>query len=136
MTIGIRYALMMDDVRDEVNGKQTFVGIYNESMTVQSLPAQLSKLCFVIVATEIPDRQESASFELRSPTGRVINASHGPTFEEALQSNEDNLPLTMVFSYSPLRLDELGEYSFVYIGGKEEQVLYSFNLTKPVTIQS
>lgn len=66
------YALLMDDVRREDNGKLIFIGVYTGSMVVQSYPVSLA-LSFYINGTY--EGHGTTSLELRmrlQPEGLVL----------------------------------------------------------------
>lgn len=44
------YATYCDDVRLEINGKTSLIGVYADAMYVHSFPASLMKLCIVVNA--------------------------------------------------------------------------------------
>ncbi|TBW07883.1 hypothetical protein E0E52_10525 [Azotobacter chroococcum] len=44
------YSLFCDDVRHEINGKTSQIGIYQGSMYLATFPAHLPKLCIIISA--------------------------------------------------------------------------------------
>lgn len=46
--VHVRYC---DDIRHEIGGKTTLVGLYNSSMVLPSVPATVSKLCVVVTIT-------------------------------------------------------------------------------------
>lgn len=53
------HAIYCDDIREEVGGKSTHVGVYHGSLLVQSFPVTLPKLCVVLnvvlPADNLPD---------------------------------------------------------------------------------
>lgn len=136
MSLDVKYVLMADDLRDEITGKQTLVGVYNDSMNTDQLPAQLSQLVFRLTLNTVPSGKDSISFELRSPTGRVVQSLSGPLFSETFQSVEPDATAQVVMNFSPLRLDEVGEYSLVHTGGAEDQTVYSFTLNKTKALKT
>ncbi|WP_282372937.1 DUF6941 family protein [Pseudomonas sp. PS02290] len=57
-------SIFCDDVRHEVNGKVSFMGVYQGAMFCASFPAQLIKLCVSIsVTTPIDEPFESVIFK-------------------------------------------------------------------------
>ncbi|MBI3439005.1 MAG: hypothetical protein HY054_10255 [Proteobacteria bacterium] len=43
------YTLFCDDVREEITGKYSLIGVYRQDLIIQgTLPAKLSKLCLVV----------------------------------------------------------------------------------------
>lgn len=61
MTQGYGTTLFCDDIRDEVNGKKTFVGVYSDRMLVDSdFPVIIPTLGFYIQLLEELDNAEGA----------------------------------------------------------------------------
>ena len=59
------YAVFCDDIRQEINGKITMVGIYTDRLLVSSVPTVLPKLCLALsIATD-----KEKMFEEISVTG-------------------------------------------------------------------
>ncbi|MBI6975106.1 DUF6941 family protein [Pseudomonas lactis] len=59
------YSVFCDDIRQEINGKITMVGIYTNRLLVTSVPTVLPKLCLALsIATD-----KSSMFEEISVTG-------------------------------------------------------------------
>jgi hypothetical protein len=56
----LMWTIVCDDVRREVGGKLSYMGIYSGSVVVPGFPAKLAKLCFVLSlrvdATEPPKK--------------------------------------------------------------------------------
>ena len=56
------HAFFCDDVRNEIGGKTSFIGVYSDKMLASSLPGTVPKLCVVIsLHTAIDQRFESIS---------------------------------------------------------------------------
>lgn len=57
-------SIFCDDVRQEVNGKVSYMGVYHNAMFCASFPAQLIKLCINIsITTPISEPFKSLSFK-------------------------------------------------------------------------
>jgi len=62
------YVIFCDDIRHELNGKETFVGTYKSVMFINgTLPTTLPKLCMVIVYREEPDSLEPSTVKVFMP---------------------------------------------------------------------
>ena len=58
------YSTICDDVRHEVNGKMSYMGVYQGNMLCQAFPMQLPKLCVgITVVTPIDSPFESLNFK-------------------------------------------------------------------------
>ncbi|WLG72198.1 DUF6941 family protein [Pseudomonas simiae] len=56
------YAVFCDDIRQEINGKITMVGIYTDRLFVSSVPTVLPKLCLALaIATDKTNMFEDVS---------------------------------------------------------------------------
>lgn len=73
------HALYCDDVRMEVGGKVTFVGVYQSELCIQSDgPASLSKLC-VVVTAQTPKEKPFNNLSLKLlKDGEVLQAMEVP----------------------------------------------------------
>lgn len=49
------HTIFCDDIREEVSGKITLVGVYAAAMYVQEIPSTLPQLCASLVIREKPD---------------------------------------------------------------------------------
>lgn len=49
-------SIYCDDVREEVGGKRSFIGVYAGQLIVQSAPAVLPKLCVIVIISTPIDR--------------------------------------------------------------------------------
>ena len=68
----IKDILVCDEVRDEVNGKKIFIGVYGDDIIVNALPAQLSHLAFVIAVEGLSKGQTPLEFIFESVTGKEL----------------------------------------------------------------
>lgn len=109
--------LFCDDIRREMGGKLSFMGIYSEGLLVPTFPVTLPKLClFVKIVT--PAEEPFRSLNLRvlrdAETMREIafdeeqlaaisDSTEGMT-EEQRQGRVHSAQATLIFS--PLRFDE------------------------------
>ena len=109
--------IFCDDIRQEVGGKVTYVGVYNWQMYLSSFPATLSKLCIavrVVSPFEKPlkklslrilrDTEVLAEGELdQDQLSNIIEASDGVPEDE----RKDRVALLqMFFVFSPFQIDE------------------------------
>lgn len=107
-----------DDIRQEVNGKLSFIGVYANDMLVNKFPIVVSKLC-VSVKTLAP-----ASDPINSMTVRILKddellqeivvgedqiaaSLQKPEEELAIQDEENRVQLTQfLLTFSPLQFVE------------------------------
>lgn len=71
--------LFCDDIREEVSGKMTLVGVYGPNLLVQSFPAKIPKLC-LHMRLVLPEQFqfEKASFSIFKGTERIAAAEVPP----------------------------------------------------------
>jgi len=62
------YTLMCDDIRQEVGGKTSLMGLYEAHIVVPQIPTALPKLCFFTRFSRM-DGQFKFGFSIVSPTG-------------------------------------------------------------------
>lgn len=115
-----RYAhsVFCDDIRQEVGGKLTLVGVYSGALLVPTFPTVLPKLCIVLDIVTPADKpfQQLKVRVLRDDEtladGDVHIADLSPGNAEALDglvADGDRLQSVMVhFVFSPLKLDKPG----------------------------
>lgn len=79
------YSLFCDDVRDEVSGKVTYVGVYRSQMYIHGeFPAMLSKLAIVVTLFELMDDAAAAPPKLTLQIHLPGEAGDAPFFEQEL----------------------------------------------------
>lgn len=61
MTLTVQSAFVCDDVRQEINGKLIFIGVYNEELQVPSFPASIR---LTVVMTQVNDEAKVYDFEI------------------------------------------------------------------------
>ncbi len=121
----LRHFTVCDDVRPELGGKFTLVGVYGRAMRIAKVPGMLPKLCFV---AEFPLQTESKVFGLRliSPSGAVLFESeqNEPQLQMAGALDGTSIPSEFrhslfVIQLSPMVLDEEGRYiiDYAFAGG-------------------
>lgn len=111
------YAIFCDDIRHELGGKLTLVGVYSGSLLVQAFPSVLPKLCLVLkVFTPIEspfqrlkirilkDDETIAEGELPQQELTVLSSARVEDPEESNEA-EKLFQVTAHFVFSPLKLD-------------------------------
>lgn len=127
------HAIYCDDIRDEVGGKSTLVGVYHGSLLVQSFPVTLPKLCValqvVLPAESVPEGMkirvmkddellaegEMALADFEAAMEAIPEEERGPE-----PSEEKAWVIASNFIFSPMRLDGPGMIRVqVEAGGRE-----------------
>lgn len=112
------YATYCDDVRLEVNGKYSLIGVYADAMFVPSFPANLMKLCVVVNAVT-PAEAPFKGFKIMAfYNDQLLAEMEVP--EEQLQSEIDKAPTAPIKNiqaqmiFAPLILDKPGSLHIVF----------------------
>lgn len=121
------HVLLCDDVREETSGKQTLVGVYNDSINIKTLPVLIPKLYFRITYVAFDAKDERISFEVVSPSGRVLYSSDGPKFTEAFDDDKGG-QWTVIIQVTPVNIDERGNYELIYTGSASPETIYEFEV--------
>jgi len=113
------YPIYCDDIRHELSGKTTLVGVYSGKLIAASLPASLAKLCVVLnLATplERPFREVSVIGKLYGEEvfKLEVNEDEMAKYNEqiALMKRDAKfIDLQMASIMSPLQIDKPGQLS-------------------------
>lgn len=118
------YATYCDDVRYELNGKTSLIGIYAGKMYVPTFPAHLPKLCVVVTAVT-PIDQQFKGFSIKATYNDTTLGEMAVTAEqmEGQTNDEQNgtlqsLSAQMVFS--PFAMQEPGKLRVTFTSEGEE----------------
>ncbi len=123
----IDFVLMCDDVRDEVTGKTTIVGIYNENITLDKFPGLLPVLCFWLNCSVEGKLSGDLRLAFDSPSKRRLATWQMPTPPKELEP-DPNISVQIAWKISPIRFDELGTYTLTAYSEGQEKIVYSFEV--------
>ncbi len=84
------FALYCDDIREEINGKSSLMGVYEGNLVVESLPVRLPKLCVVIFSRFSPDNPVKTFKVTVELNGEVIASIPVTETEYKSHFNEDD----------------------------------------------
>jgi hypothetical protein len=101
----LEYAIICDDIRQEIGNKLTFVGVYQDQIIVPSFPFTFAKLCFFIQYTDI-EGGDQFSLELHDPLDRIIDK---PT-DVVVPARQKTGKMRIFGIYSPIRIEKEGLY--------------------------
>jgi hypothetical protein len=102
MSLTVQSAFICDDVRQEINGKLLFIGVYNDEIQIPSFPASL-RLTLVLVLTN--DEAKTYDMELETTLGgQQILGVEGQI--ESIKTGKAFAPLQL----PPLQFDKEGEF--------------------------
>ena len=84
------FALYCDDIREEINGKSSLMGVYEGNLVVESLPVRLPKLCVVIFSRFSPDNPVKTFKVTVESNGEVIASIPDTETDYNSHFNEDD----------------------------------------------
>jgi hypothetical protein len=76
LTISVRHCVLCDDVREEVGGKETIVGVYTAGMSVPIIP-WLGLVCVWMAVIWSGDGQLELEIRVSDPTNAVVGKVGG-----------------------------------------------------------
>lgn len=112
------YAIYCDDVRFEVNGKTSLIGVYADTMYIPAFPAHLSKLCAVVTAIT-PSDQPFKDFAIKATYNGTTLGEMAVTAGqmEAQVNAEPTAPIKSVNAqliFSPIALPAPGSIEITF----------------------
>jgi hypothetical protein len=99
------HVIICDDIRQEIGGKQTLIGTYNEVMIVPAIPAILPSIAFRVAINMSRTDYKTCQFKLSSPGGSPVIQSGGN-----VQVQRTDEYVSFVFQSTIVTMPELGEY--------------------------
>lgn len=130
--IKLLYAFVCDDVRQEINGKMTYVG-QTEGYTVPQVPVVFSKLCMVYSAMGLKGKfQVEVAIRERSSGQQLL---HIPKHEVDFQNEEHKI--REVVQMNGLKLERDGHYEVgIFYNDELVHVFYfTLNIAVPDPIK-
>lgn len=123
----LKFAIVCDDIREEVGRKLSFMGVYGQEpdVIVPHLPFLFPKLCFALSFVNLKGGDEF-SIELVDPAGRGLGAMNG----RVPQGITQNVKFPLYPFFSPVKVEAEGLHRLsvtVNEDDKDKQVTW-FNL--------
>jgi hypothetical protein len=113
----VTYWLSCDDVRQEVNGKITLVGVYGEDILLPSLPQRMPQYCILMFISNFTE-SNNISFRIESPKGEKI-----ASLELAPPPDKKQETSRALIYLSPWEWKEAGKYKLIAkIGDSAEKI--------------
>lgn len=112
------YATYCDDVRLEVNGKTSLMGVYADAMYAQGFPVNLTKFCVVVNAVT-PASNPFKGFKITALYNDTLLAAMEVSAEQ-LQAEIAKAPTAPIRNvqaqmiFAPLLLDKPGELKILF----------------------
>ena len=99
------YAIICDDIRQEIGNKLTFVGTYQDLIFVPKLPFSFPKLCFFV---QYGDTRAGDRFllELADPSNKVI----GKAINITVPTGQKLGKMRLFGVFSPIKVEKEGRY--------------------------
>lgn len=102
-----QYAIICDDIRQEIGNKMSFMGIYKSKIIIPQEPFTFPKLCFSITYKDVK-ADDSFSVILHNPEGKKMGDEiKGGPVSEAYKGYKT---MDMIGIFSPLSIEKAGEY--------------------------
>lgn len=125
------FTLVCDDIREEVGGKASLMGVYND-IVFQGLPAVLPKLSFAIILRGLLKKFSKVDFVVKLPGENPVKLKTMSGFGQVLKIGEScNLHLAM----APFAVKTAGQVrlELIFDDAKEPQIVHTFEVkTGPV----
>ena len=121
------YAIICDDIRQEIGNKLTFVGTYQDLIIVPKLPYTFPKLCFFVQYKDIR-AGDQFSLELNGPSNKIIDKAINITVPAGQKVGK----MRLFGVFSPLKVEKEGRYTLsitVNDNEKKKQEII-FNITE------
>jgi Family of unknown function (DUF6941) len=103
------YAIICDDIRQEISNKLSFIGIYGKDIFVSKIPFTFPKLCFAILYKDIKG-EDPFSIELITPSGRQLGKTINGSVPKEIKGN---IYFNMFAIFSPLTIRQEGSHKLV-----------------------
>ncbi len=111
------YAIICDDIREEIGRKLSYIGIYGKDILVSKIPYTFPKLCFAISYKGVK-AGNSFSVVLKNPSGKQLGETINGSVPKELKGN---IHFHMFAIFSPLNITQEGFHKLVIAfnnGGK------------------
>ncbi len=105
----LEYAIICDDIRQEISNKLSFIGIYGKDIFVSKIPFTFPKLCFAILYKDIKT-EDSFSIELINPSGKQLGKTINGSVPKEIKGN---IYFNMFAIFSPLTIRQEGSHKLV-----------------------
>jgi len=99
--------ILCDDVRQEIGGKMSLMGIYSKDIIVNKVPALLPFINLVVMLEDIKEPFEKLFVSVITPKSDPINVSY-----PAPSDIEKGKNINLVVGFSPFKLNDVGSAKF------------------------
>jgi len=116
----LEYSIVCDDIRQEINNKLSFIGIYgslNPQILVSKVPFLFPKLCFVMCFKNVKAGDKFAT-KLIGPSGKELGKAITGTAPKGTKSTG---AIVFFALYTPLKVEEEGAYKLLTTFNEDEK---------------
>lgn len=123
------YSLICDDVRHEIGGKNSYMGVYGKDIIIEKIPALFAKLIFVIVIENANEAllKKKSHVTLKMPGVDPVIFLNPLRFLKASHKMTTNIFIGL----SPFKIEREGKAKFeLYIADEEKpSLVHEFIIT-------
>jgi len=124
----MRSIIIADDVRQEINGKEIFIGVYNFSIVFSSFPAFVPKLVLKLTFDLLDEKDKRFHMELKDPNGGGVAKYDG----EMPSPRSKGEPISLGFIIGPIQIYVEGRYTIeLGVGGESPEVISDMYVRSP-----
>ena len=125
----LEYAIICDDIRQEISNKLSFIGIYGKDIFVSKIPFTFPKLCFAILYKDI-EAEDSFSVELIEPSGKPLGKTINGSVPKEIKGN---IYFNIFAIFSPLTIRQEGSHKLVITFNNDTKMKreVEFRIKKP-----
>jgi hypothetical protein len=98
-------AIVCDDIRTELTGKDIIIGCYNNVLLIPKVPAILTSLNFRFLFDQEPAGKHLINLSIYDPSGKLLLKTGGEIVVE-----EANEPFVIRIGSAPFGLESFGKY--------------------------
>jgi hypothetical protein len=106
-------AIVCDDIRTELNGKDIIIGCYNNVILLSKVPANLTSLNFRFLFDQEPAGKHRVHIGFFDPSGKMMLGSIGDVIVE-----DSFEPFVVRIGSAPFHLGSFGKYEVRFVKGE------------------
>jgi hypothetical protein len=123
----VRSVIICDDARQEVSGKEIFIGVYNYSLLFARFPAAIPQLVLRVVITVHDKAAKTFSCQVKDPNGTILGHFGG----DLTHANFDE-PIGFGFLMVPVTFYAPGRYTIEFaLDSDPPDVISDFEVRLP-----
>lgn len=117
--------LVCDDIRPEIGGKSSYMGVYSDTIVVRKVPLVLPKMAFAILIFNTKIKITKMEPIIKHPKGQIKLSP--PEFQDGVPKGAN---LNIHLFVAPLKIEESGEMELQIVFNENEtlKVTHSFEI--------